>query len=67
MKLAMLYFLEFTLLSSYPKKFVCQEYMSMVDNLEIFNTYPWGSIVYPATLEQLQSKDLGAKYTNYKE
>ena len=39
----------------------------MVDDWHIFNTYPWGSVVYLATLEQLQSKDLRPKYANYKE
>ena len=62
----MLYFLESTLLSSDPKKSVCQEYISMVDNLHTFNSFPWGSIVYLFTLDQLQSKDLRVKYANYK-
>ena len=67
LKLAMLYFLESTLLSLDSKKFVSQEYMSMVDDWHTFSTYPWGLILYSATLEQLQSKDLREQYTNYKE
>ena len=39
----------------------------MVDDLETFNRFPWGSVVYPATLEQLQTQDLRSKYANYKE
>ena len=67
MKIALVYFLESTLLSSDPKKSVSQFHLSMVDDLETFNRFPWGSVVYPATLEQLQTRDLRAKYTNYKE
>ena len=39
----------------------------MVDDLETFNRFPWGSVVYPTTLKQLQTRDLRAKYANYKE
>ena len=67
MKIALVYFLESTQLSSDPKKSVCQLYLSMVDDLETFNRFPWGSVVYLATLEQLQTQDLRAKYANYKE
>ena len=35
--------------------------------MDTFNRFPWGSIVYPITLEHLQSWDLRAKYANYKE
>ena len=51
LKIALVYFLESILLSSDPNKSVCQDYLSMVDNLETFNRFPWGSIVYPTTLE----------------
>ena len=67
MKIALVYFLEFILLSLDPKKLVSQQYLEMVDDLETFNRFPWGSIVYIATLEQLQSQDLRAKYANYEE
>ncbi|KAL5541745.1 hypothetical protein UlMin_009455 [Ulmus minor] len=67
LKIALVYFLESTLLSSDPKKSVSQFHLSMVDDLETFNRFPWGSVVYPATLEQLQTRDLRAKYANYKE
>ena len=39
----------------------------MVDDLEIFNRFPWGSVVYPTILKQLQTWDLRAKYANYKD
>ena len=42
-------------------------HLSMVDDLETFNRFPWGSVMYPTTLEQLQARDLRAKYANYKE
>ena len=67
LNISLVHFLESTLLSSDPKKSMFQDYLSMVDNLETFNRFPWGSIVYSATLEQLQPRDLRAKYTNYKE
>ncbi|KAL5567618.1 hypothetical protein UlMin_024193 [Ulmus minor] len=67
LKIALVYFLESTLLSSDPKKSVSQFHLSMVDNLKTFNRFPWGSVVYPATLKQLQTRDLRAKYANYKE
>ncbi|KAL5575953.1 hypothetical protein UlMin_017652 [Ulmus minor] len=67
LKIALVYFLESTLLSSNPKKSVSQFHLSMVDDLETFKRFPWGSVVYPATLEQLQTRDLRAKYANYKE
>ena len=51
LKIALVYFLESTLLSSDPKKSVSQFHLSMVDDLETFNRFPWGSIVYLATLE----------------
>ena len=50
-----------------PKKSMSQFHLSMVDDLETFNRFPWGSVVYPTTLEQLQTRDLRAKYANYKE
>ena len=67
LKIALVYFLESTLLSLDPKKSVSQFHLSMVDDLETFNRFPWGSIVHPATLKQLQTRDLRAKYANYKE
>ena len=51
LKIALVYFFESTLLSSNPKKLVSQHYLSMVDDLDTFNIFPWGFIVYPATLE----------------
>ena len=67
MKIALLYFLESTILSSNPKKIVSQEYMSMVDDLETFNSYPWGTVSYGITIEQLRSNDFRAKYNHFLE
>ncbi|KAL5543257.1 hypothetical protein UlMin_010967, partial [Ulmus minor] len=43
--IALVYFLESTLLSSDPKKSVSQFHLSMVDDLETFNRFPWGSFI----------------------
>ena len=67
MKIALLFFLELTILSSNPKKIVSQEYMSMVDDLETFNSYPWGTVSSGITIEQLWSKDFRAKYDHFLE
>ena len=53
------------ILRSDPKKIVSQEYMSMVDDLETFNSYPWGTVSYGITIEQLQCKDFRAKYNHF--
>ena len=50
-KIALLYFLEPTILSSNPKKIIRQEYMSMVDDLKTFNSYPWGTVSYGITIK----------------
>ena len=63
----MLYFLEATILSSKPQKIMSQEYMSMGDDLETFNTYPWGIVTYLSMIKQLQNKDFKAKFIHYKQ
>ena len=39
LKIVLVHFLESTLLSSDPKKSMCQDYLSMVDDLETFNSF----------------------------
>ena len=36
--------------------------MSMVDDLAIFNAYPWGNEVFDMTFNSLSTKNLVAKY-----
>ncbi len=66
-KIAILYFLEATLLSTDKKKLVSQVAMSMVDDLPTFNNYPWGTVSFALTMEQLEQKDLRARYDHYKQ
>ena len=62
MKVALVYFLEGVLLSVDAKKNISEFYLSMVDDLAMLNTYPWGSEVYDLTFNSLSSKNLVAKY-----
>ena len=39
----------------------------MVDDLETFNSYPWGTVSYGITIEQLQCKNFRAKYNHFLE
>ncbi|KAL5542479.1 hypothetical protein UlMin_010189 [Ulmus minor] len=66
-KIALLYFLEATLLSMDKKKLVSQVVMFMVDDLPTFNKYPWGTMSFSLTMEQLEQKDWKAKYNYYKQ
>ena len=61
-KVALVYFLEGVLLSADAKKNISDFYLSMVDDLAMFNAYPWGSEVYDLTFDSLSSKNLVAKY-----
>jgi len=61
-KVALVYFLEGILLSADAKKNISDFYLSMVDDLTMFNAYPWGSEVYDLTFDSLSSKNLVAKY-----
>ena len=36
--------------------------MSMVDDLDMFNSYPWGTVVYDTTVDSLRGKDMAEKY-----
>ena len=62
MKIALFYSLEGVLLSTDPKKNVSTFHKSMVDDLDMFNYYPWGIEVYETILESLRGKDLVEKY-----
>ncbi|KAL5580193.1 hypothetical protein UlMin_012635 [Ulmus minor] len=61
-KITLLYFLEGVLLSADPKRNVSTFHMSMVDDLDMFNSYPWGTVVYDTTVDSLRGKDMAEKY-----
>ena len=61
-KIALLYFLEGVLLDADPKRNVSTFHMSMVDDLDMFNSYPWGTVVYDTTIDSLRGKDMAEKY-----
>ncbi|KAL5561683.1 hypothetical protein UlMin_031430 [Ulmus minor] len=61
-KIALLYFLEGVLLGADPKRNVSTFHMSMVDDLDMFNSYPWGTVVYDTTVDSLGGKDMAKKY-----
>ena len=56
MKVALVYFLEGVLLSVDAKKNISEFYLSMVDDLAMFNAYPWGSEVYDLTFDSCRRK-----------
>ena len=39
--------------------------MSMVDHLNMFNSYPWGVEVFETTFVNLMSKNLVSKYQEW--
>ena len=61
-KVALVYFLEGVLLSADAKKNIFDFYLSMVDNLAMFNAYTWGNEVYDLTFDSLSTENLVAKY-----
>ena len=61
-KVALVYFLEGVLLSADVKKNCSDFYMSMVDHLDVLNSYPWGVEVFETTLDSMMSKNLVLKY-----
>ena len=63
-KVALIYFLEGMLFNSDAKQNVSSVYMSMVDDLDTFNAYPWELEVFETTIHSLWSKNL---LVNYKE
>ena len=62
MKVALVYFLEGVLLSVDAKKNISEFYLSMVDDLAMFNAHPWGNKVYDLTFNSLLTKNLIVKY-----
>ena len=61
-KIAFLYFLEGVLLGAEPKRNVSKFHMSIVHDLDMFNSYPWGTVVYDTTIDSLRGKDMAEKY-----
>ena len=53
LKLGLLYFLECGILGKDSEKFIDIEHLSMVDNLDYFNSYPWGITSYNMTIHSL--------------
>ena len=62
MKVLLIYFLEGVLLSANATKNILNFYMSMVDDLAMFNAYPWGGKVFDLMLDNLSTKNLIDKY-----
>ncbi|KAL5575871.1 hypothetical protein UlMin_017570 [Ulmus minor] len=61
-KIALVWFLEGALLSSDPKKNISEFHLSLVDELDIFNEYPWGKVAFDMTFDSLWVKNLAQKY-----
>ena len=55
LKLALLYFLETVLLGKESMATAPHNHLEMVDDLQYFNNYPWGSLSYSTTLKSLKS------------
>ena len=49
-------------MSADAKKNCSEFYMSMVDHLDVFNSYLWGVKVFETTLGSMMSKNLVSKY-----
>ena len=60
-KIALFYFLEGVLLGVDPKRNMLMFHMSMVDDLDMFNSYPWGFDLFDTTLDNLRGNDLAEK------
>ena len=52
-KIALIYFLEGLLLGADPNRNVSTFHMRIVDDLDMFNSYPWGTVVYDTTVDSL--------------
>lgn len=46
LKLALLYFLYGTLLAGHPDKIIEVQYLHLIEDLQKFNEFPWGEVVY---------------------
>ncbi|KAK6138988.1 hypothetical protein DH2020_027271 [Rehmannia glutinosa] len=55
LKLALLYMLYGVLLVSGPAKKLDEKYIYLVDNLKVFNAYPWGRISYEFIVSDIRS------------
>ena len=64
-KIALLYFLEVVHLGADPKKNVLTFHMSMIDDLDMFNSYHWGTVVYNTTIDSLRGNDMVEKYREH--
>ena len=63
-KLALSYLFEILLLGKKSKNKVDKSYLAMVDNLELFNVYPCGKIVFDMIIKPLSTVEyLPKKYT----
>ncbi|KAF8394702.1 hypothetical protein HHK36_020919 [Tetracentron sinense] len=61
-RLALLIFVEFFLLGSESNTKVNPTYLVLVENLEAFNRYPWGSVSYERTTESLAAALHGERH-----
>lgn len=55
LKLALFLFLEVVLLGKESMATASHEHMQMVDDLDYFNSYPWGTTSYKATMRSMHS------------
>ncbi|XP_024023477.1 uncharacterized protein LOC112092213 [Morus notabilis] len=63
-KIAIIYFLAQVLLSGDEKNTVPLDWLSYVDDLEFFNSYPWGRVSFQCTLRALK-KNLREKFQKW--
>ncbi|XP_024026804.1 uncharacterized protein LOC112093135 [Morus notabilis] len=63
-KIAIIYLLAQVLLSGDEKKTVPLEWLSYVDDLDFFNSYPWGRVSFEGTLWSLR-KNLREKFQKW--
>ena len=61
-KVSLVYFLKGILMSADAKKNCSEFYTSMVNHLNMFNSYPWGVEVFETTLGNMMSTNLVSKY-----
>ncbi|XP_038688746.1 uncharacterized protein LOC119987912 [Tripterygium wilfordii] len=59
LKLALVYFLESVLLPRERSRNIDIQWLQLVDNVNVFNKYPWGSVSYARTAKSLASAMVG--------
>ena len=59
LKLALLYFLEYGILGKESKAHIDIEHLTMVEDLDYFNSYRWGELSYSAPLNQCIKLSVG--------